>query len=164
MLILLALSLTACGAQDDKVSSETLKADKVIVKKNERKLLLLSNGRELKSYKVALGGNPVGRKIKEGDGRTPEGSYIIDKHNPKSSFHLSLHISYPSEADRERASRAGVSPGGNIMIHGMKNGLGWIGPLHRWIDWTQGCIAVTDKEIEEISAAVTDGTPIEIQK
>lgn len=163
ILIVIAFSIGSCGSQPERISTENLKADKIIINKSERKLSLLSDGRKLKSYKVALGGNPIGPKIKEGDGKTPEGLYIIDKHNPQSSFHLSLHISYPSDADRERARRDGVRPGGDIMIHGMKNGLGWIGSLHRWVDWTQGCIAVTNKEIEEISAAVPDGTPIEIQ-
>ncbi len=117
----------------------------------------------VKSYKVALGKNPFGPKRQEGDNKTPEGLYMIDKHNSKSSFHLSLHISYPSAADRERALRDGVRPGGDIMIHGIKNGLGWIGPFHRLSDWTQGCIAVTNREIEEIYTLVSDGTPIELQ-
>jgi len=114
----------------------------------------------MKSYKVALGQNPVGPKTQEGDNRTPEGAYVIDRHNPKSSFHLSLHVSYPSAIDRERARRDGVLPGGDIMIHGARSGMSWIGPLHRLTDWTQGCIAVTNEEVEEIYALVTDGTPI----
>lgn len=162
--MIFALSIGGCGRQQERISTENLKADKIIIDKSSRQLSLLKNGRVIKSYKVALGRNPVGHKEREGDNKTPEGSYIIDKHNPKSAFHLSLHISYPSKSDRERAQRVGVRPGGDIMIHGLKNGLGWIGALHRFADWTQGCIAVTDKEIEEISAAVPDGTPIEIQK
>lgn len=162
-LMIFVLSIGACGRQTDRISTEKLKTDKIIINKSERELSLLSGGRVIKSYKIALGGNPVGPKMKEGDGKTPEGVYIIDRHNPNSSFHRSLHISYPSASDRERAIRSGVRPGGDIMIHGIRNGLGWIGSLHRLADWTRGCIAVTDKEIDEISAAVSDGTPIEIQ-
>ncbi len=117
----------------------------------------------LKTYKVALGRNPIGPKRQEGDNKTPEGSYLIDKHDPKSLFHRSLHISYPSATDREQAFRRGVRPGGDIMIHVIKNGLGWIGPLHRLADWTAGCIAVTNQEIEEIYAVLPDGTPIDLQ-
>ncbi len=163
ILMLLALSMAACGSQNDRLLTDNLKADKIVIEKSKRKLSLLSGGQELKSYKVALGGNPTGPKIKEGDGKTPEGLYLIDKHNPASSFHLSLHISYPSESDRQRARRHGVRPGGDIMIHGIKNGLGFIGSLHRLVNWTQGCIAVTNTEIEEIYKAVPDGTPIEIR-
>jgi murein L,D-transpeptidase YafK len=164
MYIVFALLIGACGFPADRILNDNVKADRIMLIKSERKLLLLTNGHVLKTYKVALGRNPIGPKIKAGDGKTPEGLYIIDRHNPNSSFHLSLHISYPSDADRNRAYRAGASPGGDIMIHGLKNGLGWIGPLHRLVDWTQGCIAVTDKEIDEIAALVPDGTPIEIQK
>lgn len=152
----------ACSGSPKDVNS-TSKVTRVLLKKSERKLMLLAGQTEVKSYKVSLGKNPVGPKRQEGDNKTPEGSYIIDKHNQKSSFHLSLHISYPSATDREQAHRAGVRPGGDIMIHGIKNGMGWIGSLHRWADWTQGCIAVTNEEIEEIYALVSDGTPIEIQ-
>ena len=101
--------------------------------------------------------------LEKGDKKTPEGSYLIDRHDPKSSFHLSLHISYPSEADLEQALRSRVRPCGDIMIHGIKNGTGWIGPIHRLVDWTQGCIAVTNQEIEEIYVLVPDGTPIELR-
>jgi murein L,D-transpeptidase YafK len=145
------------------MSVENIKVDRVILKKSERKLLLMTGGTVLKTYKVALGRNPIGPKKQEGDKKTPEGSYIIDRHDSKSSFHLALHISYPSAADHEQALRSGVRPGGDILIHGIKNGMGWIGPLHRLVDWTQGCIAVTNQEIEEIYALVPDGTPIELR-
>jgi murein L,D-transpeptidase YafK len=131
--------------------------------KSERRLLLLRGEETLKAYTVVLGREPRGRKMREGDGRTPEGSYHLDWRNPKSRFHLSLHVSYPNESDRARAAAAGVPPGGDIMIHGLRNGLGWIGKLHRFVDWTDGCIAVTSHEIEEIWRAVDDGTPIEIR-
>ncbi len=142
---------------------ESAKADSVIVLKGQRRLLLLYGGETLKAYTVALGSEPHGHKFREGDGRTPEGTYRLDARNPRSRFHLALHISYPNESDRARAIAAGASPGGDIMIHGLPNGLGWIGKLHRFVDWTDGCIAVTNREMEEILRAVYDGTPIEIR-
>ena len=117
----------------------------------------------IKSYRVSLGRNPLGPKQQEGDKRTPEGLYRIDKRNEKSGFHRALHVSYPESRDFAAAAARGVSPGGDIMIHGLHNGLGWMGKLHRLVDWTAGCIAVTDPEIEEIWAAVPDGTPVEIK-
>jgi murein L,D-transpeptidase YafK len=139
------------------------KADSVIVFKEQRRLLLLHGDKTLKGYMVALGREPHGHKSREGDGRTPEGTYRLDARNPRSRFHRALHISYPNESDRARAVAAGLSPGGDIMIHGLPNGLGWIGKLHRFVDWTDGCIAVTNREMEEIWRAVDDGTPIEIR-
>ena len=138
------------------------KADRVIVHKGSRTLTLMQGERPLKTYRVSLGTNPVGPKTREGDHRTPEGHYVLDSRNPQSRFHLSIHISYPNAADAEAARRAGVRPGGAIMIHGIQNGLVWIGRAHGFWDWTDGCIAVTDSEIEEIWRAVPDGTPIEI--
>ncbi len=140
-----------------------VRADRVIVEKAKRQLHLLASGKVLRTYRIALGGNPVGPKTQEGDGKTPEGLYVIDGRNAQSRYHRSLHISYPSAADVNRARRAGVKPGGDIMIHGIRNGLGWIGSLHRMMDWTQGCIAVTNPEIEEIWLIVPDGTPIELR-
>lgn len=140
-----------------------LTADKVLVEKKARRLTLLSNGRVLKTYKISLGGNPEGPKEREGDKKTPEGNYTIDGRNFRSGYHLSLHISYPNEDDRKRAKELGAPPGGQIMIHGMKNGYGWVGPFHTLYDWTQGCIAVTDREIDEIASLVLNGTPIEIR-
>jgi murein L,D-transpeptidase YafK len=139
------------------------RADVVLVDKSERSLSLLKNGKVIRSYRVALGRNPFGPKFSEGDGRTPEGQYRIDRRNASSGFYRALHISYPNAADRERANQTGVSPGGDIMIHGMKNGLGWIGRLHRLVDWTNGCIAVTDEEMREIWSGVPDNPAIEIR-
>jgi murein L,D-transpeptidase YafK len=139
------------------------RADRVVVLKSERKLILMNADRPLKEYRIALGRDPVGLKTREGDGRTPEGQYVIDYRKPDSSFHRALHISYPSPADAAQASVRGVSPGGLIMIHGIRNGLGVVGRFHRLTDWTNGCIAVTNSEIEEIWRAVPDGTPIEIR-
>jgi len=132
-----------------------LKADRVVVHKGHRELLLLRGEAVLRSYRVAIGREPVGHKIQEGDLRTPEGDYVIDRRNPKSAFHLSLHISYPSAADRERAAALGVDPGCDIMIHGGKE--------RSHVDGTRGCIAVSDAEIEEIWRLVDDGTPIRIE-
>ena len=129
--------------------------------KKEHTLELMHNGNVLKTYKIALG-RKSGAKQKEGDLRTPEGAYIIYRRNARSSCHRSLHISYPNAVDRKRARRLGVSPGGDISIHGLPNGYGYIGPAHRQHDWTYGCIAVTDEEIEEIWKLVDNGTPIEI--
>jgi outer membrane protein assembly factor BamD (BamD/ComL family) len=138
-------------------------ADKVLIEKKERRLTLLSKGEVIKTYKIALGGDPVGPKERQGDNKTPEGTYIIDSRNSNSGYHLSLHISYPNEKDKMRAKDLGVSPGGDIMIHGIKNGLAWVGALHAGIDWTKGCIAVTDKEMEEIYKLVPNGTIVEIR-
>ncbi len=137
--------------------------DRIIVEKAARKLSIFRDGRQLKTYRVALGRNPVGPKREEGDMRTPEGIYKIDSRNEQSSFHLALHISYPSDDDSARAAERGVSAGFDIMIHGIRNGFGWIGAFHRWKDWTIGCIALTDEEIEELWRVTPDGTIIEIR-
>jgi tetratricopeptide (TPR) repeat protein len=138
-------------------------ADKILIEKNERRLTLFSKGKVLKTYKIALGGNPNGPKERQGDNKTPEGTYVIDSRNKDSRYHLSLHISYPNEKDKKRAKQLGVSPGGDIMIHGIKNGFSWVGDLHTEIDWTKGCIAVTDEEIEEIDRLAPKGTIVEIR-
>ena len=140
----------------------SVKADKVLVEKGERRLTLLRHGQTLKTYRVALGPNVAGHKQAEGDGRTPEGRYRLDWRNPQSKFHLSLHVDYPNETDKTRAAERGVPPGGEIMIHGLPKGAGGLGSLHYLRDWTAGCIAVSNEEIEEIWDAVDDGTEIEI--
>jgi murein L,D-transpeptidase YafK len=139
------------------------KADMILVEKAARRLTLLSAGRKLKEYRVALGFSPIGPKEREGDGRTPEGIYIIDFHKPDSAFHRAVHVSYPRVEDNARAAEAGVSPGGDIMIHGLPNGPGGSSAAHWLRDWTAGCIAVTDPEIDEIYSSVNDGTSIEIR-
>lgn len=139
------------------------RADRVVVKKRSRTLELFRADVLLRRYTVALGPNPLGHKQQEGDGRTPEGQYVLDWRNPGSAFHRSLHVSYPTQADVASAASRGVSPGGLIMIHGVRNGLGFVGRLHRLFDWTDGCIAVSDREIEEIWRVVEDGTPITIE-
>jgi murein L,D-transpeptidase YafK len=142
---------------------ESARADLVVVKKAARTLELFL-GRELvRSYRVSLGRDPQGPKEREGDGRTPEGRYVLDYRKANSSFHRALHISYPSPTAAQAARALGASPGGLIMVHGIRNGLGAVGRLHTIIDWTNGCVAVTNREIEEIWRVVPDGTPIVIE-
>lgn len=138
-------------------------ADRVVVEKSARRLTLHQKGRILKRYSIALGRTPIGPKEYEGDQRTPEGIYKIDFHKPNSDYHLALHISYPEQHDLERAAAQGLSAGSDIMIHGLPNGHGWVGRFHRRTDWTAGCIAVTNFEIEEIYRAVSDGTPVDLR-
>jgi murein L,D-transpeptidase YafK len=138
-------------------------ADRVVVRKSGRTLELYRGAQLLRTYSISLGRDPIGHKQREGDGRTPEGRYVLDYRNPGSAYHKALHISYPSAADRASAQSRGVRPGGAIMVHGVRNGLGFVGRLHRIFDWTDGCIAVTDAEIDEIWRSVADGTPIEIE-
>ncbi len=138
-------------------------ADRIVIEKKERRLTLFSKGRILRQYKIALGGNPDGPKEKQGDNKTPEGTYVIDSRNHGSRFHRSLHISYPNEKDKKRAQELGVCPGGDIMIHGIKNGFSQVGESHTQVDWTKGCIAVTDEEIEDIDKLVPNGTAVEIR-
>jgi tetratricopeptide (TPR) repeat protein len=142
---------------------QTGPADKILIEKRERRLTLISKGKALKTYKIALGGNPNGPKERQGDNKTPEGIYSIDARNKDSSYHLSLHISYPNEKDKKRARALGVSPGGDIMIHGIKNGFSSVGDSHAEVDWTKGCIAVTDEEIEEIDKLTPNGTIVDIR-
>jgi murein L,D-transpeptidase YafK len=144
-------------------SVQVEQADQVLVLKSEHTLKLMAHGTVIRTYKVALGGEPVGAKQQQGDHKTPEGQYILDRRNPQSRFYRSLHISYPNERDKLEAAKRGVDPGGDIMIHGLPNGFGWLGALHRAHDWTDGCIAVTNAEMDEIWKLVPDGTPIEIR-
>jgi murein L,D-transpeptidase YafK len=136
-------------------------ADKVLVLKHRRRLYLIQGNRVLKTYRVSLGIRPAGPKLREGDHRTPEGAYLLDWHNPESEFYKSIHISYPNQKDLARAKRLGVPPGGDLFIHGQPNGFD--GPDRQPGDWTDGCIAVSDEEMEEIWRAVADGTPILIE-
>jgi murein L,D-transpeptidase YafK len=133
----------------DRLPRDT-RADRVVVEKAGRRLTIFRAGVPLKTYRVALGRVPVGPKTREGDRRTPEGAYHIDSRLAKSAFHRALHVSYPQSTDVEAASRDGVAPGGAIMVHGIRNGLGWVGRAHTWANWTSGCIAVTNPEIEEL--------------
>ena len=139
------------------------KADLVVVHKAARRLELYRGGSLLKSYAVSLGRHPIGPKQQQGDGRTPEGEYRLDYRKPDSSFYRAIHVSYPGPADIAASRSRGVDPGGLVMVHGMKNGLGWLGRLHLAIDWTDGCVAVTDREMDEIWRAVPDGTKIVLE-
>lgn len=143
-------------------SDPSYSPNRILIEKAARRLTLFKDGVVVKTYKVALGKHPVGAKERQGDGKTPEGVYMIDSRNEDSMYHRALHLTYPNGADWTRAKALGASPGGDIMIHGIKNGLGWLGPLHRTRDWTQGCIAVTNSEIDELWG-VALGTQVEIR-
>jgi murein L,D-transpeptidase YafK len=159
--LVLLLPGSACAGEEPLPADA--QATKVRITKHERTLEVLQGERVLRRYRVALGRQPVGPKECEGDGRTPEGLYVVASRKPDSRFHRALKVSYPTEAQVQAARERGCDPGGDIMIHGLRNGLGFLGPLHRLMDWTQGCIAVTDAEIEEVWDLVPDGTPVEIQ-
>ena len=133
-----------------------------MVNKAKREMLLLRDGKVIRRYRIGLGRSPAGPKERQGDNKTPEGLYAISGRNPASAYHLALRISYPSAADVERAQKAGEDPGGDIMIHGLPNNEPKSEKRQRMTDWTAGCIAVTDEEIEEIWRLVPDGTPIQI--
>jgi hypothetical protein len=138
-------------------------ADSIVVYKRERTLTLFLRGVPQRSYFVALGRKPVGDKLSAGDQRTPEGLFHVDAHNPASKYHLALHISYPDAAHRARSDSLGVDPGGDIMIHGLPTKFSEVGKQHLMDDWTNGCVALTNQEIEEIWRAVPDGTPVNIK-
>ena len=144
-------------------TSKALLADSMVLEKSQRRLTLFYQGHEVRKYGVALGKNPTGDKLRRGDGRTPEGLFYIEGRNPQSKYHLSLRISYPDATHRMNALKRGESAGGDIMIHGLPKPFAAIGALHRQQDWTEGCIAVTNEEIEEIWRAVPDGARILIK-
>ncbi len=151
-----ALPLGACASRSKFRSYSGPLVTSVLVYKASRRLYLLNGDQTLRALDIELGSDPVGPKRMEGDGKTPEGSYLIDRRNPNSAYHLSIGISYPNEEDRARAAAMGVNPGGDIFIHGTpreKRGAD---------DWTAGCIAVTNREIEDLYAMVRDGTPIHL--
>ena len=154
LVTLLLVGLTGCASKFKRYNGPEV--TQILVYKGQRVMYLLHNEKVLKTYSIGLGGNPVGHKQFEGDQKTPEGAYVITHRNPNSNYHLSLRISYPNEADRAYAASMGLSPGGDIFIHG--------GPPARVAsdDWTVGCIAVTDREMERIYAMVKPGTTIRI--
>lgn len=137
--------------------------DRIVVLKAQRKLLLLRGQSTLATFPIALGARPIGPKLQQGDARTPEGLYRIDGANPHSRFHRALHISYPNAEDMRRARAAGVSAGGDIEIHGMPDSYGHFDPVAFFRDWTNGCIAVGNRAIEQIWMSVAIGTPVEIR-
>lgn len=155
LIFLLTALPCACLAQTPAI-------DSVFVDKSEARLYLIAAGERVREYPVVFGANPHGHKQREGDERTPEGKYMLDFKNPDSAFYRSIHISYPEAADRERARAAGADPGGLIMIHGQRNGRGWLGWLMQRFNWTDGCIALTNAHMREVWELVDVGTPIEI--
>ncbi len=162
-LVVLMLIVTGLGAWrlwPRSALPQDAEADLVVVHKAAHRLELYRKGALLKSYAVSLGRHPNGPKQRQGDGKTPEGEYRLDYRKANSSFHRAMHISYPAPTDIALARSHGIEPGGSVMIHGMKNGFGWLGPLHLVVDWTDGCVAVTDEEMDEIWRAVPDGTKI----
>ena len=161
-IVVLAAILGVANVHSHSLPSDVT-ADRVLVEKTARRLTLLRHGVPLKRYRVALGRQPVGDKGRQGDNRTPEGVFVIDGRKSDSAFHRALHVSYPDPTHVAHANQLGVDPGGDIMIHGLRNGLGWVGSLHRLFDWTAGCMALTNSEIEEVWRAVPDGTPVEIR-
>ncbi|MGP9545867.1 L,D-transpeptidase family protein [Psychrobacter sp. AOP7-B1-25] len=173
LLTFISLSLAVCVSTSAiayvKTTSEnknpippSIVIDRVFVDKSDRVLQLMSHGKVIRSYRIALGDSPAGHKQQEGDQRTPVGVYTLDYKNENSIAHRSIHISYPNTEDKARAKSLGVSPGGDIMIHGQMNGFGHLGWLNQQRNWTDGCIAVTNDEMDTIMAAVTIGIPIDI--
>jgi murein L,D-transpeptidase YafK len=161
-LILFALSAWATRPEGTRLSP-TVTADSLVVQKTSHILTLYAHGQALKSYRVALSRGGLEDKVREGDNRVPEGRFYIQNRLKHSAFHRALRLSYPDSAHTARAKALGVPPGHSIMIHGIQNGLGWIGKLHRTRDWTAGCIAVTNAEIEELWQAVPDGVPVVVR-
>ena len=142
---------------------QNIVAERLVVEKSARLLSLVSHGHTVKTYRVSLGHHPLGKKEREGDGRTPEGSYYIDLRKDKTCCYRSLEISYPNAQDRKQAAARSFNPGGLIMVHGLGRGFGWVGKLQRLYDWTDGCVAVTNEEMAELWRAVPVGTPIELR-
>ena len=161
--IALALCVSSRIAANKSITAPKGRADRIVVEKAARKMTIYQAGRAIGSYKIALGRHPTGAKEREGDNRTPEGIYRIDFRNAGSAYHRSLHVSYPNPSDQARGKAGGYNPGGAIMIHGLPKKWAWLGSFHRLRDWTRGCIAVTNAEMDEIWGMVPDGTIIEIR-
>ena len=159
----LVLGILFCSLAAHSQAAEQKTADLILIEKSAHTMKLMRGGEVLKTYKVALSTVPVGPKEREGGHRVPEGEYFVDRKNPASKFHRALHVSYPNTADVERARKLGVKPGGDIEIHGLAKNYAFLGSLHRQKDWTNGCIAVTNSEIEEIWTVVPVGTRVEIR-
>lgn len=157
------LAWISVGAASQLAAQTATKVDRIVIEKKKRTLTLMAGAKILKTYKVALGGQPIGAKDRQGDHKTPEGMYSVDAKNPNSQFYKALHISYPNQTDRANARKLGVSSGGDVEIHGLGAKWGWIGAKHRLTDWTDGCIAVTNEEIDEIYPQIKLGTPVEIR-
>jgi murein L,D-transpeptidase YafK len=172
LLLASVLALSAHGSDSTRAISrpapapaatDVIAGDSLVLEKRLRQLTLFRQGEAVRTYTVALGRNSVGDKERVGDYKTPEGVFRIVSRNANSQYHMALKLSYPDSAHRARAAALGVSPGGEIMIHGLPNGLESYGLAHLQFNWTKGCIAVTNEEIEQIWRAIPDGTPIEIK-
>jgi murein L,D-transpeptidase YafK len=153
VMFLACLPLVAMAAQ---------KADLVVVRKSESRLYLQRNGQPFASFRAAFGSEAKGHKQQQGDERTPEGRYVLDSKNSKSAFYKAIHISFPNAKDLTSAKARGVDAGGLIMVHGQKNGLGWLAPLAQWFNWTDGCVGLSNNDMDVVWDAVDVGTPIEI--
>ena len=164
LVIAASVGLAGC-ATPPQTTQATGPVDQVVVKKSARKLELVSRGRVVRQYRVSLGGSPVGHKYREGDQRTPVGDYVLNWRNPQSDFYKAIHISYPNARDRAVSQQLGYKPGGMIMVHGMPNYIQSESMRRQYAsrDWTHGCIAVQNNEIDEIWRLVADGTPIQIR-
>lgn len=166
VLAVLLASLLANAAKASELKGHAMddmpQVDQVLVRKHERRLYLMADDNVVRSYRISLGDNPSGHKLFEGDERTPEGDYVLDWRNADSDFYKSIHISYPNDQDRSNAHAWGQDPGGSIMIHGLPNDVGDMAFAYTGLDWTDGCIAVNNAEMDEIWQLVSDGTPIQI--
>jgi murein L,D-transpeptidase YafK len=162
-IIVIILGFTTYYFYPDEKLQKNIVVDKILVYKSKRQLLAYSSGLIVKTYKISLGGNPIGKKAYQGDHKTPEGFYNIEGKNMESKFHKNLVISYPNQSDEANANKMSKKPGSAIEIHGLPNKLGLLGKFQRWYDWTDGCIALTNEEIDELYKAVKIGTPIEIK-
>lgn len=157
MKIVLAALILAISSVNSYGSVDLVKVDK-----SDKKMYLLDGSKTIKEYNIALGANPTGHKSQAGDEKTPEGRYELDYINDDSNFYRSMHVSYPNDQDKLNAKKMKVHPGGQIMVHGQKNGLGWISMLTQLFNWTDGCIALKNSEMDEFIALVPVGTPIQI--
>lgn len=162
-LLILVPALVMFGFPTHHAIAASPLVDQVVVYKSRKIMQLLRGNKVVRSYRVALGRNPMGQKQRAGDCRTPEGTYIIDRHKKDSGYYKSLHLSYPNSQDLASAINRGFAPGGNIMIHGLPRGYEDLADIHFRRNWTKGCIAVNNNEMDEIWHLVTDGTPIIIK-
>ncbi|MEA1946734.1 MAG: L,D-transpeptidase family protein [Thermodesulfobacteriota bacterium] len=162
IIVKIILIAFACLLYSGVVHSEQ-KADFVLVVKSKSLLYLLRKGKAFATFRVTFGANPKGHKQQQGDERTPEGKYVLDYKNSNSKFYRSIHISYPNATDRKNAKKRGVNPGGAIMIHGQRNGWGWFSHIAQLFNWTDGCIALSNRNMDAVWKAVNVGTPIEIR-
>ena len=163
ILLIITVGLAVYYFYPETKMPDNIKVDRILVLKSQRQLQAFSNGQLIKTYKISLGRNPIDDKEFEGDKRTPEGHYEINDKNPNSGYHKNLGVSYPNQKDIEQANKIDKPTGGDIKIHGIRNGIGFIGKFERWFDWTAGCMALTNSDIDELYDHTNIGTPIEIR-